>query len=104
MAPARAQVASMGEAVNQEGFPREWIQDNFGCYGPRLLDQRGVEFMCHCSRDRIVTMIAMLKREDLADMAANGPFPIEIRCHYCNTVYGFSQKEMVEMEKKSSAL
>ena len=49
-------------------------------------------------------MIAMLKREDLADMAANGPFPIEIRCHYCNTVYGFSQKEMVEMEKKSSAL
>jgi molecular chaperone Hsp33 len=39
-------------------------------------------------------MISMLKLEDLEDMAANGPFPIEIRCHYCNTVYSFSQEEM----------
>ena len=94
-------LTSMGEAVNQKGFPEDWIQERFGPYQPRLLDQRGVEFMCHCSSDRIRTMLAMLKREDLADMAANGPFPVEIRCHYCNTVFDFSQQDLLEIQKEA---
>jgi molecular chaperone Hsp33 len=88
---------SMGAAANQKGFPQNWIQENYGGFGPRLLDQRGIEFMCHCSRERITSMIALLKREDLEEMAANGPFPIEIRCHYCNSVYDFNQKELLEI-------
>ena len=88
---------SMGAAVHSEDFPQSWIKANFGAFEPKLLDQRGVEFMCHCNRDRTRTMIAMLKPEEIADMAANGPFPVEIRCHYCNTVYEFNQKELLEI-------
>jgi len=95
-------LASMGEAVNQEEFPQDWIQESFGDYRPRLLNQRGVEFMCHCSRERIRTMIAMLKREDLAEMIANGPFPVEIRCHYCNTVFDFSRQDLLEIQKEAT--
>jgi molecular chaperone Hsp33 len=94
---------SMGAAANQEGFPEKWIQENYGEFEPRLLDQRGVEFMCHCSRERITAMITMLKPEDLAEMAANGPFPIEIRCHSCNSVYGFSQKELLAISNSRSS-
>lgn len=93
---------SMGESVHLEGFPQTWIQEIFGHYHPRLLDQRGVEFMCHCSRKRIRTMIAMLKEDDLADMAVNGPFPMEIRCHYCNTVFEFSREELLEIQKQAT--
>jgi molecular chaperone Hsp33 len=93
---------SMGESVHLEGFPQTWIQEIFGHYHPRLLDQRGVEFMCHCSRERIRTMIAMLKEDDLADMAVNGPFPMEIRCHYCNTVFEFSREELLEIQKQAT--
>ncbi len=92
---------SMSEAVDKEGFPKEWIIEGFGEYHPRLLHQRGVEFMCHCNRKRIRTMMAMLKPDDLADMAANGPFPVEIRCHYCNTVFDFSRKELLEIQKEA---
>jgi molecular chaperone Hsp33 len=95
-------LVSMGEAVNQEEFPQDWIQESFGDYRPRLLNQRGVEFMCHCSRERIRTMIAMLKREDLAEMIANGPFPVEIRCHYCNTVFDFSRHDLLEIQKEAT--
>jgi molecular chaperone Hsp33 len=95
-------LASMGEAVNQPGFPQDWIQTSFGDYHPRILNQRGVEFMCHCSRERIRTMIAMLRQEELADMAENGPFPLEIRCHYCNTVFQFSRTEMQEIHREAS--
>jgi molecular chaperone Hsp33 len=84
-------LTSMGEAVNQKGFPLDWIQSSFGEYCPRLLNQRGVEFMCHCSRERIKTMI---------DMAENGPFPVEIRCHYCNSIFHFSQKDLMAIQKE----
>ena len=88
---------SLGAVVRSEDFPQDWLTANFGGYGPKILDHRGVEFMCHCSRDRITTMISMLKPEDIGEMADNGPFPVEIRCHYCNTVFGFSQKELLDI-------
>ena len=88
---------SMGAAVDSEDFPQSWIQANFGAFEPKLLDQRGIEFMCHCNRDRIRTMISMLKPEEIDDMASNGPFPVEIRCHYCNTIFEFSQIELLEI-------
>jgi molecular chaperone Hsp33 len=89
---------SMGAAVDSEDFPQAWIKANFGTFKPKLLDQRGVEFMCHCNRDRIRIMISMLKPEEIADMVTNGPFPVEIRCHYCNTVFEFNQKELMEIQ------
>jgi hypothetical protein len=45
---------------------------------PRLLDHRGVEFMYHCNRKKINNMLVMLEPGELGDMAANGPFPVQI--------------------------
>jgi molecular chaperone Hsp33 len=86
---------SLGKVVRKEHFPQQWIKDNFAAFDPKLLSSRGIEFMCHCNDDRISAVLAMLKPDDLKDMAVNGPFPIEICCHYCNTMYQFSQKEIV---------
>lgn len=89
---------SIAERVNEEHFPEVWIQEHFSAFNPQLLESRGVEFMCHCNPKRISTMLAMLKLQDLEEMAENGPFPIEIRCHYCNTIFEFSQDEMVRIK------
>ncbi len=89
-----SQMDSLAAAVGAEDFPETWVKDHFGDYNPKMLDGRGIEFMCHCSRKRIGTMLAMLKLEEIEEMAKNGPFPIQIRCHYCNTVFDFSQQEM----------
>jgi molecular chaperone Hsp33 len=85
---------SIGEIVNTSRFPDQWLESSFGAFEPRMLSSRGVEFMCHCNVDRISAMMAMLKPEDLEDMAVNGPFPIEIRCHYCNTIYAFTKEQI----------
>jgi molecular chaperone Hsp33 len=94
---------SIGETVNQDYFPEQWIEGNFHAFGPKLFEERGVEFMCHCNHDRISAMLTMLKQEDLDDMAANGPFPIEIRCHYCSTVYEFAKDEMAALKNMRSS-
>ncbi len=82
---------SMGQSVKREDFPGAWLDATFQGLEPRLLDQRGVEFMCHCGEQQIRAMLSMLELNELADMAANGPFPVEIRCHKCNTCYAFDQ-------------
>ena len=85
------ELPSMGQAVGGEDFPSGWLDTTFKGMAPRLLDQRGVEFMCHCGEQQIRTMLSMLDLEELADMAENGPFPVEVRCHKCNTSYAFDQ-------------
>ena len=85
---------SMGQVVTGADFPEQWLKETFAELNPRLLHQHGIEFMCHCNRPRVRAILAMLEASELADMARNGPFPIEIRCHYCNTVYAFDQPEL----------
>lgn len=90
---------SMGQVVTGDGFPVSWLERSFGGLSPRLLDQRGIEFMCHCNHAQISTMLAMLPIDELDDMAQNGPFPIEIRCHNCNTCHSFDQEELQSIYK-----
>jgi molecular chaperone Hsp33 len=88
---------SLGKVVNHDDFPNDWIERTFDSLSPRILDQRGVEFMCHCNQRRIQTMLSMLEIKELEAMANAGPFPVNIRCHNCNTEYSFDQKALQEI-------
>ena len=85
---------SIGHEVHEEAFPEAWLGRNFKMMAPRILDSRGIEFLCHCKREQIRNMIAMLEFNDVQDLAENGPFPVQIRCHNCNTCYDFDQTEI----------
>jgi molecular chaperone Hsp33 len=85
---------SMGDVVIREGFPDEWLNETLGEFHPKVLGHRGIEFMCHCNREGIQHMLTMLSEDDLKDMADNGPFPVQIRCHNCNSSYDFDQDSL----------
>jgi molecular chaperone Hsp33 len=85
---------SMGEVYANEQEPAALIQEVFQKYGPRFLADCRIEFMCHCSPERLRSILAMLPKDELKDIHANGPFPLEMRCHYCNTLYHFSEEEV----------
>jgi molecular chaperone Hsp33 len=42
-------------------------------------------------------LLALLPVQDLKDLRDNGPFPIQMRCHNCNTAYEFSREEIQEI-------
>ncbi len=88
---------SLGQAVTDADFPNNYLQEGFKEFAPKISEQRGIEFMCHCSDKRIGSMLSMLSGDELEDMAANGPFPVQIRCHYCNTTFDFSQAQVKEI-------
>jgi molecular chaperone Hsp33 len=85
---------SLGEVFTDGQEPEGLIQAVFKKYSPRFLANQRVEFMCHCSPERLRQVLAMLPADELNDIRDNGPFPLEMRCHYCNTVYHFDKEEI----------
>jgi len=88
------QFPSLGEVFADGQEPEDLIQTTFKRYAPRFLANRRVEFMCHCSTDRLRRVLMLLPVAELEDIRDNGPFPLEMRCHNCNTLYHFDREEI----------
>lgn len=72
-----------------EAFLKEIFGDDAA-----VLDRRRVQFFCACHRDRFAAYLKALPPDDKADMKENGPFPVEMVCHYCNSKYCFEREEL----------
>jgi len=85
---------SLGDVLGEGQQPQDLIGDTFQKYAPNFLGDKRIEFMCHCNPERLGGILAMLPADELKDIRDNGPFPLEMRCHYCNTFYHFSKEEI----------
>jgi len=85
---------SIGESFAADLPARDLVQEAFCKQSPEFLADYRVEFMCHCNREKIQNMLMMLPTHDLKDIRDNGPFPLEIKCHHCNTAYLFEKEEL----------
>jgi molecular chaperone Hsp33 len=91
---------SLGEVFSEGQEPEGLIKAVFKKYTPRFLANQRLEFMCHCSPERLHNVLMMLPVDELKDIRDNGPFPIEMRCHYCNTCYDFDREEIQEIYRR----
>ncbi len=90
---------SLAEKVTPEAFVRTHLSD----FSPRFIDRRPVAFNCHCNRDQLRNLLTMLPLDELKDIQVNGPFPVELRCHHCNTVYRFNKEQVDRIVAKRFA-
>lgn len=91
---------SPGKLMADLESPEMVIHSEFKPFTPRYLAHERVEFFCPCSEEKIGAYMAMLPMDDLRDMAENGPFPIETRCHNCNTLYQYSRETIRDMYER----
>jgi len=85
---------SLGEVFTTDNDPEPLVSEAFKDYAPRFLANHRIEFMCHCNRDKVRSLLTLLPIDELKDMRDNGPFPLEMCCHYCNTRYHFTQADL----------
>jgi len=93
---------SLGTVFSEKNNPETLVLDIFKDYSPMLLGNRRVEFMCHCNKDKVRNMLSLLSIQELEDIQENGPFPVEIRCHHCNTAYQFNKPDIQEIFRNRS--
>jgi molecular chaperone Hsp33 len=84
----------IGAEFGRNRDPKRLVNTRLGEFSPVFTDDTRVEFMCHCNRERLRVLLTMLPADELRDIAENGPFPVELRCHFCNTRYEFRRESI----------
>jgi molecular chaperone Hsp33 len=79
--------------------PAELINEIFHGHSPEVVGDTRVEFMCYCNKERMLEYLSALPQNEISDILKNGPFPVEIRCHNCNTRYHFEKNEIEKIHK-----
>ncbi|MFH1153170.1 MAG: Hsp33 family molecular chaperone HslO [Pseudomonadota bacterium] len=85
---------SPGQALGSGEAPETLVADVFGRFVPVFMGNQRIEFFCRCSREKMAAYLKGLPGQDHRDILAHGPFPLEIRCHNCNTAYAFTLEDL----------
>jgi molecular chaperone Hsp33 len=91
------EIASLGERFGKGETPEEIIAATFATLNPKILDSSRVEFFCRCSKERMAGYLRGLPPADRMDLLENGPFPLTIHCHNCNSAYEFDREELLPL-------
>ncbi|MFH0976954.1 MAG: Hsp33 family molecular chaperone HslO [Spirochaetota bacterium] len=94
---------SIGAAFSSgSGFntPVSLVNEVFKEYSPEFVGDTRTEFFCRCKKELMLHYLTLLTANDINDIMENGPFPVEIRCHNCNSKYYFEKDEIDLIRKK----
>ena len=92
---------SIGEEFSKNNTPEYLINKNLKEFQPKILSNKRIEFFCPCNERSMMNMISNLEKNTKEDIIRNGPFPLEIKCHNCNTIYSFSRKDLQKISRSS---
>ena len=68
------------------------LRENFSEYDIQLFDGRSVQFLCHCSSEKMLVAIKSLGQSEV-DAMLEEQEAIDVTCEYCNHTYRFSPDE-----------
>lgn len=86
---------SIGQWVSEGGKREDAIYGLFREFNPTVVYNRDIIYDCPCSAESFANSIKHLNKEELDDIIANGPDPIEVTCHNCGSVYKIT-KDMLK--------
>ena len=71
------------------------LQKVFAGLALTVYDPLNLQFHCHCSRERVESMLASLGASEIQEMAAEGQ--AEVCCHFCGEKYLFTANELTQI-------
>jgi molecular chaperone Hsp33 len=80
--------------TDADDSPADLIRTTFSDFAPRMIGTDDIGFFCPCERSRFLDFISSMKGETRESILNEGPFPLEVVCHNCATVYAFSEDEL----------
>ena len=78
---------SYGQWFAEKGNREDIIYGLFRNFNPSTVLARDITFSCPCSQERYTQAIKNLGKEELEDVKAKDPDPLEVVCHNCGSVY-----------------
>ena len=91
-------IPSMTQMLEEGRTPEDILTDILGDSALQILDTIPARFACNCDRQRVEKVVISLGRKELKKMIDDGE-PVELKCHFCNKAYEFSQDELLKLYK-----
>lgn len=88
---------SLGQALAEGRKTAPWLEEQFAPFHLDILEERSVHFRCRCNAERMRLLLLHLPLADLEEIRDNGPFPVQLSCHFCNAQYAFEQTTLAEI-------
>lgn len=77
--------------------PDEWLTRMFPG-GVEVIERRGVEFRCGCSRDRVERALKLLGAAEIEILIAQvEAHPVDVTCEFCRTRYGMPREDLARL-------
>ncbi len=87
----------LGETFSDGSARMDVMLRMFPFFDLNMMDERKTDFFCGCTKERLAAYLSSMEKAELDDMAKNGPFPVNITCHNCGSVYAYGQGELAAM-------
>jgi len=88
------QIKSLGKTFALGVNPKEFVMEKFKTCKPVFMKNQRVEFFCRCSKARMYSHLKNLPLKDIQDILKKDIFPLEIKCHNCNSLYTFIKPDI----------
>jgi molecular chaperone Hsp33 len=62
-------------------------------FSPRVLERRRVEYRCYCSRERVLSALSVLDKNEISEMKREEE-TVEVTCRFCDAIYNFDPDEL----------
>ena len=88
-------VAATGAVTDvlKDGNAVRLLESVMAGFSPKILERRVVAYKCSCSRERVLSAVSGLDRNEIDDMIRVGE-AIEVTCQFCDEVYTFEPEEI----------
>lgn len=88
-----AGITSVTSMMEQGMGPEEILQDVLGDFDLQIQDKLPTQFHCDCSKSKVSRALIAMGKKELEEIIKEGE-SIEVKCHFCNTAYEYSIKEI----------
>lgn len=89
-----ANMPSLGKYLSEGKSGKEFVEEVFASADPRHLEHLPYGFSCPCDRKRFADYLKSLPLEERSAILVEGPFPLELHCFNCGTIYPFEKDEL----------
>lgn len=93
------EIPSITKMLEEHGSIEKVLEFIFEGMDLKILEEVAPEYSCNCSREKVERALISIGEKDLTEIYEDGKEE-ELKCHFCNTAYKFSNEEIGDLLKK----
>ncbi|NLM52281.1 MAG: Hsp33 family molecular chaperone HslO [Firmicutes bacterium] len=91
-----SKMAAVTSLLERKLSPEAILEHVLGEVGVKFQGQIPTQYACNCTKERVEKAIISIGKKEIENMIADKE-PIEINCHFCNTNYILTPKELEKL-------